>query len=99
MGELKWLYQSSISTIHNILDIACGPGGWVLQVAKAYLEIEPMDIDLSIRMIMYAGAQTLAYGLKNARFRLMDALKPLLADQSFDLVSACLLFAFMSSAA
>lgn len=88
--------QSDLSSIHSILDIACGPGGWALQVAQTYPEIEVTGVDLSIRMIMYARAQALIFDVPNAHFRLMDVLKPLdFPDGSFDMVNARLLFAFM----
>jgi ubiquinone/menaquinone biosynthesis C-methylase UbiE len=89
-----------LSPIRDVLDIACGSGGWANHVARAYPEKKVMGIDLSIRMIMYARTQALVYELPNARYRLMDALKPLdFPDASFDLVNARFLFAFMPPAA
>ena len=37
--------HADLSGIHTILDIACGPGGWVLQVAQEYPEIEVTGVD------------------------------------------------------
>lgn len=34
--------QSDLSNIHNVLDIACGPGGWVLDVARANPRMEEL---------------------------------------------------------
>src|ERR1017187_7148195 len=69
--------QPDLSHVHDMLDIACGPGSWALQVAKAYPHIEVIGIDLNTQMILYARAHALIEGLPNAHFRLMDALKPL----------------------
>lgn len=92
--------RSDLSTIHDVLDLACGPGGWVIQVAQASPEKQVIGVDLSIRMIMYARAQALIHDIPNARFRMMDVLKPLdFPDQSFDLVNGRFLFAFMPPAA
>lgn len=89
--------RKDLTGIHSILDIACGPGGWVLQAAQAYPQVEIMGVDLSIRMIMYARAQAMVHEISNARFRLMNVLKPLdFPDGSFDMVNARTLFAFMS---
>src|SRR5947209_2188732 len=74
--------------IHTILDIACGPGGWVLQTAQEHPDIEVTGIDISVRMVEYAREHAKARGLDNAHFQVMDALKPLgFADNSFDLVN------------
>ncbi len=88
--------RSDFSTIHKVLDIACGPGGWVLDVARTYPKIQVAGIDISQRMIDYAQAQAWVRGLPNASFRVMDATKPLdFPDDSFDLVNARFLFGFM----
>src|SRR6266566_8486846 len=63
-----------ISQVQHILDIACGPGDWALDVAFEYPEIEVMGIDLSRTMVEYARARAGARGLDNARFCVMDAL-------------------------
>ncbi len=81
--------QIDLSDIHRILDAACGPGGWALEVAFTYPEIEVVGIDVSRAMIDYANAQTRVQGLDNASFQVMDILKPLdFPDGSFDLVNA-----------
>lgn len=92
--------RPDFSMFHNILDIACGPGGWVLDVAFEDPSIQVMGIDVSNIMIEYARAQAWTQGLNNASFRVMDALKPLdFPDASFDLVNARFIFAFMPPAA
>jgi ubiquinone/menaquinone biosynthesis C-methylase UbiE len=88
-----------LSTMHDILDIACGPGGWVLDVAHEYPKVQVVGMDVSRKMTTYARAQAQAQGLDNARFLLMDALQPLdFPDNSFNLVNARLLCGFMPRA-
>jgi SAM-dependent methyltransferase len=36
-----------LSTIHRVLDVACGPGGWAQEVAFTYPEIQITGIDIS----------------------------------------------------
>jgi len=95
MGGLFPEFQD-ISSIHDILDIACGPGGWVLDVATAFPEIRAVGIDISDTMIEYARASAWSRGLDNASFLVMEALEPLeFADDSFDMVNARSIFGFM----
>lgn len=86
----------NLSQASHILDVACGPGGWVLEVARAYPEIEVTGFDVSVQMINYARAQARAQGLDNAHFEVMNALHPLkFADSTFDLVNARTIVGFM----
>lgn len=81
--------RSDLSGIHRILDAACGPGGWALEVAYTYPEIEVVGFDVSRAMIDYARAQARVQELDNASFQVMDIQKPLdFPDESFDLVNA-----------
>jgi ubiquinone/menaquinone biosynthesis C-methylase UbiE len=81
--------RSDFSTIYRILDAACGPGGWAIEVAFAYPEIEVVGFDISQVMIDYANARAQVQGLDNAEFLVMDIQKPLdFPDESFDLVNA-----------
>jgi len=92
--------RSDLSGVHDILDVACGPGGWVLDVACTYPQVRVTGIDISVLMIEYARAKALTQGLKNTSFRVMDALKPLdFPDESFDLVNARSIFAFVPTPA
>lgn len=78
-----------ISTVRSVLDIACGPGGWALDVATRFPSIQVTGIDISVRMIEYAQAQAEAQQVSNTNFAVMNALKPLgFPDSSFDLVNA-----------
>ena len=81
--------RSDLSSIHRILDAACGPGGWAIEVAFTYPEIEVVGFDISQVMIDYANARAQVQGLDNAEFLVMDIQKPLdFPDESFDLVNA-----------
>ena len=92
--------QGDLSHTQRILDIACGPGGWVLDVAQAYPEKQVVGVDISQLMIEYARHLAREKELHNAKFRVMDGRKPLdFPDNSFDLVNARLIFAFMPPAA
>lgn len=80
----------------TVLDIACGPGTWVLDVATAYPHIEVTGFDLSHRMIEYAQNRAEAEGLTNAHFFVGDATKQFpLHGESFDVVNARTILGFM----
>lgn len=92
--------QTDTSHYSDILDIACGPGGWVCDVAFANPDTQVTGIDISNKMIEYARAMAWSQRLENANFRVMDVLKPLdFPDNSFDLVNARFLVAFMPKTA
>jgi SAM-dependent methyltransferase len=80
--------RSSLGNIQAILDVGCGPGGWVLDVAHTYPDRRVVGIDISTTMITYAQAQATAQRLSNVTFLVMNALDPLdFAGQTFDLVN------------
>lgn len=82
----------------RILDIACGPGGWALDVAYANLDSEVAGIDISKTMISYANARARSQGLTNVSFGIMDITGPLdFSDNSFDLVNGRLLVGVLLS--
>jgi ubiquinone/menaquinone biosynthesis C-methylase UbiE len=86
MGGLFPERSNDFTGIHRVLDGACGPGGWALEIAFKYPEIEVVGFDVSQAMIDYANAQARVQGLENASFRVMNLLKPLdFPDNSFDL--------------
>src|SRR2546423_14165351 len=60
--------RDDVATMHNILDIACGPGGWVLDVAFAHAQINVVGIDISSVMVEYARTQAELQRLANANF-------------------------------
>jgi len=52
--------QADPSVFHRVLDIGCGTGGWVIEVAKTYPSMSLVGIDISNKMIEYASQQAKA---------------------------------------
>ena len=89
--------RPDFSGIKAILDLACGPGGWVLEVAREHPDIQVSGIDISKSMIQFAQAQAVSRGYGNASFMVMDIKQPLaFEDASFDLVNERSLFGVMA---
>src|SRR5690242_15800494 len=85
MGGVFPEQRGNLSGIHDVLDVACGPGGWALEVASAYPQMQVTGFDISRAMIEYATLQASLQHLENARFEVLDATAPLpFADASFD---------------
>jgi ubiquinone/menaquinone biosynthesis C-methylase UbiE len=92
--------QVDLSGIHRVLDVASGPGGWVLELAQAYPQMQVVAIDIDPGMISYATEQARASRLDNTRFLVMNALDPLdFPDASFDLVNARFMVGFLPTTA
>ena len=88
-----------LTPVKQILDIACGPGGWAIEVAFEHPDKEIVGIDINETMIRYAFAQARVRKLQHVTFEVMDATKPLkFHDASFDLINARLLVGFMDRA-
>ncbi len=84
-----------VSQVQHILNIACSPGDWVLDVAYEYPLSEVIGIDLSRTMVEYARAQAGEQGSDNASFCVMDALQ-LLAFPDDTLIWSMLAFSVAS---
>lgn len=96
MGGLFPEQGGDLSGIHEVLDVACGPGGWAREVASAYPRVQVTGFDISRAMIEYARMQARLQQLENARFEVIDAKSPLpFEDASFDLVNARTIAGFM----
>ena len=90
--------QSDLSQIHQVLDIGCGPGGWLLDLVTQYPHLHGVGIDISELMIPYASHMAESRGLSNVNFQVMDATKGLsFPDSTFDLVNARILTGFLST--
>lgn len=95
-GPLSEQGEDALHGVRDVLDIGCGPGGWVQRVARDYPQMQVTGIDLSPTMITYAQAMARVMRLDNAHFRVMDATGPLaFPDASFDLVNARLVSGFL----
>ncbi len=81
--------QSDPRSFRRVLDIACGTGGWVLEAAQTYPEMNMVGVDINTLLIDYSRTQAKELGLENrVEFQVMDALKKLeFPDNSFDLVN------------
>jgi ubiquinone/menaquinone biosynthesis C-methylase UbiE len=78
------------TSLRRVLDVGCGTGGWLMEMAKAYPMIERLiGADISSKMLEYARAQAKAEGLDGrVQFQTMDALRVLqFPASSFDLVN------------
>jgi ubiquinone/menaquinone biosynthesis C-methylase UbiE len=75
------------STLQRVLEIGCGPGGWVVDVAFHHQKAEVVGIDISPGMIAYAESYAKGQGVDNTRFMVHDARQTLpFEDNSFDYV-------------
>src|SRR5579863_3801709 len=96
-GPFAFWTDAELATVSNLLDIACGPGGWALEVARAYPQMHITGVDISQTMIRYADALADSRGFGNLQFGIMDVTKTLdFPNNSFDFVNARLLAGFMA---
>ncbi|MBX5457537.1 MAG: methyltransferase domain-containing protein [Thermogemmatispora sp.] len=80
----------------RVLDLACGPGGWALELAFRFPKVEIIGIDISPSVIEYANAQAWSRGLENVHFQVGNVMESLpFPDQSFDLINGRALCGFM----
>jgi len=81
--------QADLTPFRRVLDVACGTGGWLIELARLHPEAMLIGIDVSKRMVEYAREQAIAAGVdKRVEFHTMDALLMLEFPQAFfDLVN------------
>lgn len=92
--------QPDPAVFQAVLDIGCGPGAWVHDMAFKYPEVQVVGIDKSDLMINYARVLAQDQGFTNTSFHVMDALGPLsFADEAFDLINCKFLGEFMPKSA
>lgn len=84
----------------RVLDLACGPGGWALKVARKFPRVHVVGLDINDLMIAYANAQAEVQEQDRAHFYVANILKPLdFPDGSFDFVNARFLQSLMKTTA
>jgi ubiquinone/menaquinone biosynthesis C-methylase UbiE len=82
--------QPDPASFHRVLDVGCGTGGWLIEVAQAYPTIQTvMGIDVSARMVAFAREQAHAAGVGDrVTFHGGDVLRRIdVLDGYFDLVN------------
>jgi ubiquinone/menaquinone biosynthesis C-methylase UbiE len=82
--------QTAPSHFRRVIDVGCGTGGWLIELAKAYPTIELLvGADISIHMIEYARQQAKTEGVDDrVEFQVMDALRMIEFPQHyFDLLN------------
>ncbi|HJT55328.1 MAG TPA: methyltransferase domain-containing protein [Ktedonobacteraceae bacterium] len=85
--------------LEQVLDLACGPGGWALELGFAYRDMQVIGVDINASMIGYARALARVQHLDNVTFQVMDVTQSLaFATHSFDLVNARFLVGFLEQA-
>ncbi|MBX5450410.1 class I SAM-dependent methyltransferase [Thermogemmatispora sp.] len=100
MGGLLPEEGISLPETGRVLDLACGPGGWALELAFRFPRAEIIGIDISPSVVEYANAQAWSRGLSNVHFQVGNVMEPLpFPDRSFDLINGRALCSFMAPAA
>lgn len=77
-------------SFRRVLDVGCGTGGWLIELAKSYPGISKLiGVDVSGKMLDFARTQAAAAGVSDrVEFLIMDALRMLeFPDSFFDLVN------------
>jgi ubiquinone/menaquinone biosynthesis C-methylase UbiE len=84
---------AALSGRHQVLEVACGQGLFVLDLAYAHPELEVAGIDSSASLISAASAQACDQQLTNASFGVVDLTCPPFdfSEATFDLVTASFL--------
>src|SRR6266581_4761884 len=63
---LAGLSATHVARLDKVLDLACGPGGWVLDLAFAHRRMQVVGVDISTSMITYASARARTQHQPNA---------------------------------
>jgi len=89
--------QTDPKAFQRVLDVACGTGGWLIEMAQTYPEMSLVGIDISQRTIKYAQRQAEAHQVQNqVKFYIMDGLSKLdFPAASFDMVNLRLGVSFL----
>lgn len=99
MGGVLSERENAFADVQEVLDLACGSGGWVLDVAHRHPDISVTGVDLNESLMTYVKAHAKVQNLENAHFHVMNILQPMdFPDESFDLINARTLFSSLSPA-
>jgi len=82
--------QSDPTRFQCVIDIGCGPGGWILDAAKTYPTMSRLvGVDINDKLLNYARAEAKALQVDDrVEFHNMDGLRPLgFPNEQFDLVN------------
>src|SRR5690349_108589 len=82
--------QDDPTRFRRVLDVGCGTGGWLIELAKQYPMIQRLvGVDISSKMLEYARQQVTEQGVGDrVEFQVMDAIRLLeFPSNSFDLVN------------
>jgi len=89
-GVLPELDGSTLLGLRRVLDVGCGTGGWLMETARAYPQIQQLvGVDISSTMVAYARAQAEgSHPEERVQIETMDALRLLeFPAGTFDLVN------------
>jgi ubiquinone/menaquinone biosynthesis C-methylase UbiE len=89
-GVLPELDDPTLLGLRRVLDVGCGTGGWLMETARTYPQIETLvGADISSKMLAHARAQAEESHLdERVQFKTMDALRLLeFPAGTFDLVN------------
>jgi len=100
-GMLPGVSPLVLLDVQNVLELACGPGGWLLRMARDYPHIQFTGVDTSPTMIDYALARAHKQTLPNVSCQKVPHLQGpfAFADASFDLISAQWISKFLAPSA
>ncbi|HJT59846.1 MAG TPA: class I SAM-dependent methyltransferase, partial [Ktedonobacteraceae bacterium] len=82
--------QPDPTRLQRVLDVGCGTGDWLIEVARTYPSIPVLvGIDVNSNMVQYARTQAATQHVEGrVQFHIMDALRMLeFPSASFDLVN------------
>jgi SAM-dependent methyltransferase len=88
-GLLPGLKPESMQHITSVLDVACGPGIWTVELARRLPKISVIGIDTSESMIAYARRISLQQAMSNTAYLTIPSFaEPFpFAEASFDLIN------------
>lgn len=79
--------EERLAKAKRTLDIGCGPGGWPLDTARSYPQMQVIGVDNSEHMLRYASTQGRALALTNVDFQYANALEELpFQSDTFDYI-------------